>query len=278
MSKITCLVDNAARRSTAFWAEHGLSFCVERGGARLLWDTGQSGEVLRHNLALAGLGPEHFDALALSHAHYDHTGGLAFILRERPGLPLYAHRDLLTPRFSLRDGEYRSIGMGMSPEEVSAQADLRLSAAPQEIFPGLWTSGEIVERSEPEGRSAHHFIRRGDRWLPDPYRDDMSLVLETTEGVVLLCGCCHAGLLNTLAHVRQHFGKPIQAVLGGTHLASAGETYLAHVVSVLQKHYGGMHYYLNHCTGENAFAALWKAFGAERVHAFPAGDEVSFGD
>ncbi len=276
MSRIVALVDNAVRRSTAFWAEHGLSFCVEQGGARLLWDTGQSGDVLRHNLDVAGLNLETCDALALSHAHYDHTGGLPFVLRERPGLPLYAHPEVLTPRFSLREGTYRSIGMGMSSEEVAKQADLRLSAEPQEIFPGLWTSGEIVERPEPEGRSAHHFVRRGDTWLPDPYRDDMSLVLETAGGVVVLCGCCHAGLLNTLAHVRRHFGRPIQAVLGGTHLASAGEEYLAHVIGVLQEEYGGMHYYLNHCTGENAFAALWKVFGAGRVHAFPAGSVVRF--
>ncbi len=276
MSKVICLVDNAARRSTPFWAEHGLSLWIEHRGKRVLFDTGQSGLVLAHNLEVRGLSLATLDAMALSHAHYDHTGGLDFVLDAHPGLAVYAHRDLLQRRYSLREGVYRSIGMALSPAETRARCDLRLSADPQEIVPGLWNSGEIRERPEAEGRSSHHFVRQGETWLADPYRDDLSLVLEVSGGVVLVCGCCHAGLLNTLAHVRRTFQRPIVAVLGGTHLSPLAGESLRHVVEVLEREYGAMHYYLNHCTGEKALATLWGAFGEQRVHAFPAGSEITF--
>ena len=72
----------------------------------------------------------------------------------------------------------------------------------QRLFQALWTTGRIIERTFPEGRSAGHHIREDGEFIPDPYLDDMSLVLKTEEGLVVICGCCHAGILNTLAHVR----------------------------------------------------------------------------
>ena len=275
MKKITCVVDNTVERSSQFWGEHGLAFWIETDQGCALFDTGQSGVVLSHNLEALGLRLQDANALALSHSHYDHTGGLSAVLSQNPGLPVYANADFLRPRYSLRGGEYKSIGLPMPQEKLTQLADLRLNDAPVEVFPGLRTTGEIGGRLEPEGRSAHHVIHHGDGWGPDPYRDDMSLVLDTQEGLVLICGCCHAGLLNTLAHVQRTFQRPIVAVLGGTHLVTADETYLEHVVSVLREHYDLRYLYLNHCTGERAYIALVNAF-ANRVKPCPAGTILTF--
>jgi 7,8-dihydropterin-6-yl-methyl-4-(beta-D-ribofuranosyl)aminobenzene 5'-phosphate synthase len=103
----------------------------------------------------------------------------------------------------------------------------------------------------------------------------MSLVLQAREGLVVVCGCCHAGLLNTLAHVRRVFRRPIVAVLGGTHLLDAGETYLEHIARVLRDSYGSPSLYLNHCTGKRAIITLANAFG-NRVKPCPAGTTLSF--
>ena len=100
-------------------------------------------------------------------------------------------------------------------------------------------------------------------------------MMETQEGLVVVCGCCHAGLLNTLAHVRRAFQRPFAAVIGGTHLADAGEAYLHHVAGVLREVYGSPRLYLNHCTGERAYVALANAFG-ERVKPCPAGTTLTF--
>lgn len=275
MKKIICVVDNTVKRSSHFWGEHGLSFWIDSGEKVVLFDSGQSGSVLIHNLDELGLHSQEVVALSLSHAHYDHSGGLESIIADNPGLPLYAKPDLFRPRFSLQDGDYVDIGMPFNRRQLTQLTDLRLSAEPLEVIPGLWTSGEIIKRNEQEGRSPHHFIPAGEGWQPDPYLDDMSMVIEAKEGLILVCGCCHAGLLNTMAHVRKVFERPITVVMGGSHLVSADDDYLQHVIDVLRKDYHPVRFYLNHCTGERAVIALSNAFG-ELVQPFPVGSQLVF--
>ncbi len=276
MITITCITENTATRGSAFWGEHGLSFLIETRDGRLLFDTGQSPAVLLHNMALLGVSPRDVDVLALSHAHNDHTGGLPAVLAQKPGLPLYANADLGRPRYSRKDGRYQPIGMPLTVEALAHFADLHLSAEPQEALPGVWTTGEIVERPEVEGRSPSHVAPDGDGWKPDPYQDDMSMVVETAEGLVLVLGCCHAGLLNTLAHVTHTFGRAPFVVMGGTHLASADDDQLRHIVEVLQGMSGLQRIYPSHCSGERPYVALSAAFG-ERVQPCPAGTMLRFG-
>ena len=270
MFKITCVVDNNAQENTGLQSEHGLSFWIETEYGNLIFDTGQTSAALALNLGLLSLKIQDAAALALSHAHYDHTGGLDVVLSQNKHLKIYAHSDLFQPRYSLRDGEYHSIGIAITQEELSRRAELHLSREPQEIFPNLWTTGEISPRPEAEGRSAHHFIRVKGEWKPDPYLDDLSLVLKTSAGLVVICGCCHAGLLNTLLHVQKLFSGPIISILGGTHLNSTSEAELHHVTETLETRHPNINLYLNHCTGQKSQVFLANRFGT-RVKAFPAG-------
>ena len=278
MITLRCIVDNTVLRGSALWGEHGVAFWIETPDGNLLFDTGQSGDVLLHNAALMDINFGRCDALALSHAHYDHTGGLeGFFGLSRPGIPLYASPDLFRERFDLKDGQVRSIGLSLSQGDVTRQTHLRLSAEPLEIFSGVWTTGEITARKEFEGRSSQHSIRVGDSWQPDPYQDDFSLVLQTSQGLVVVCGCCHAGLLNTLAHIRRSFSQPVRAIIGGTHLAAVGPEALGRVVAELSERCeGGIpDLYLNHCTGERTISTLAQNFG-EKVNPCPAGTVLMF--
>jgi 7,8-dihydropterin-6-yl-methyl-4-(beta-D-ribofuranosyl)aminobenzene 5'-phosphate synthase len=274
MKKITCVTDNAVQHSSRFWGEHGLSFILETDHGNILFDTGQSEAVLAHNLGLLGDAQRRVTALVLSHAHVDHTGGLAAALALKPGLPLYASPDLFRPRYTLRGDEYKSIGPAMTRDELAQQADLRLTASPVEIVPGVWMIGEIADRPDPEGRSTRHVVPAESGWQPDPYRDDTSLAAETQGGLAVICGCCHAGLLNTLARVHQVFQRPITAIVGGTHLVDADAAHLQHVINVLRDAYGSPRLYLNHCTGERAYVALVNAFG-DQANPFPAGTTLA---
>lgn len=274
MMRITCLVDNAVQARSTLWGEHGLSFLIETQGRRALFDTGAGGPVLLHNLSEAGIPPGSLTALALSHAHYDHTGGLGALLELRPGLPLYAHPDLLRERFSRRGEEVKVVGLRLTEEALRRLAHLRLSATPQEVLPGVWTTGEITDRPEPEGRSSHHCIRSGEGWIPDPYRDDLALVLDSPAGLVLVCGCCHAGLLNTVVHVRRTFGQDPVAILGGAHLINADQAHLHRIVEMLHP-LGPPALFLNHCTGQAAYVTLAQALG-EKVAPCPAGTVLEF--
>jgi len=270
--KVTCVVDNAVQRSSPFWGEHGLAFLIEAEGCRVLFDTGQSGTVLLYNLEMLNVNSTTIDALAISHDHYDHTGGLPGLLDQvRPGIPLYANLDLFRERYSRREGELQTIGTFQSEKDLTACLTLELSQTPQKIIPNLWTTGEIVERPEPEGRSAHHFILEGDVLVPDPYKDDLALVLEVDDGLLLFCGCCHAGLLNTLAHVERTFGGSIVGIAGGLHLTGVSADELQHVVDVLSSMPVLKRVYPNHCTGEVAFVTLTQRLGAHVIRPCPAG-------
>ena len=272
--RVICIVDNAVQPGSRFWGEHGLSFLIETEHGRVLFDTGQSGTVLLHNLQVAGVEPTSIAAVVLSHAHYDHTGGLNALLPQTGKVPLYAHPDLFRERFAQRQTEIEKIGPPMGREELTARVDLRLSDQPQQILPGVYTTGEIASRLEPEGRSPRHLIREGDGWIADPYRDDMSIVLRVRQGLVLVCGCCHAGLLNTLKHVRATFDGQLIAVLGGMHLGDLKDEQMRHIVQTLHD-YDTPRLYPNHCTGERAYVALANAFGA-RVVLCSAGTQLTF--
>ncbi len=275
--KITCIVDNAVRFGSRLWGEHGLAFLIETEAGRVLFDTGQSGAVLLHNLTVLGVDPATIDALAISHAHYDHTGGLPALLeRTRIGLPLYANPDLFRERFVRRGERVEPIGLPLAREVLEARTVLHLNATPQQILPRVWTTGEIALRPEPVGGSSHHLVREGGGWAPDTYQDDMALVVETDAGLLLLCGCCHAGLLNTLAHVQHVFERPIVTVAGGTHLVSASADHLRRVGQVLVEMKSVQRVYLNHCSGETALFSLSLMLVPDIVYPCPGGTVLGF--
>jgi len=270
--RLICIVDNSAQRASNLWAEHGLAFLIESGGKRVLFDTGQSGTILLHNLEVLNIEPATIDALALSHAHNDHAGGLAKLLDHLcPGIPLYAHTDIFRKRYSKKNGEIHDKTFSTTRQALEAQFHLHLSDKPVEIIPGVWTTGGITERPEPEGRSADHLMREGDDLVRDAYRDDMALVLQTGGETSLLCGCCHAGLLNTIAHVKRVFDSPIAVIAGGLHLTTTTVEELQHAGDVLSSMPNLRGVYPSHCSGEGAFVTLSNVLGQSIVQPCPAG-------
>lgn len=276
--KITCVVDNQTLEGSEFQHEHGLSLWIETDDGCVLFDTGQTAEVLSHNLKLLTISPAQVKQVALSHAHYDHTGGLSVILDNGNHPTIFSISDLFQPRFALRKNDLESfIGIDFSREQLAELADLRLSDKPVEILPGLWTTGLIANREEPQGINLNHFIFSEGKRVPDPYLDDMSLVRQTNSGLILICGCCHAGLLNTIIHVQQHFTGTINAIIGGIHLKPASDETIDYVIKRLKTIAPDAVYYLNHCTGQNAFEKFADAFNGQ-VKRFPAGMRLDFNE
>jgi len=272
MHDIICVVNDTVQRSRGLRAEHGQSFWITTEAGAVLLDTGQSGGVLRHNLGTLALDPQILQALAISHAHYDHTGGLpALAERLAPSLPLYANADLLRARFAQRDDEWRSIGLPVTEDWLRAHFSLHLDDVPQPVAPGVWTTGAITARPHPQGRSLHHVVYNGAGYIADPYRDDLSLVIEVKQGLLLLCGCCHAGLLNTLEHVQRTFARPIVAIVGGTHLGNANASTLNVIAQTIAEWGTVRRIYLNHCSGERAYHTLLHRLGDDVVRPCPAG-------
>jgi len=275
MGKIICVTDNAAATGSRLKTEHGVAFWITTDSGNVLFDTGASAETLAANLDQLGLPIAEIDAMAFSHSHYDHTGGIEAILSEKAGIPIYANADIFRPKYSKHDGNYDASGFARQQDDYTRRADWHMNDALTEIVDDLWTTGRIVEREFPEGRSAGHFIRMEGDFVPDPYLDDMSLVLKTAQGLVLICGCCHAGILNTLAHVRSHFEGEIVSVIGGIHLMVAEKPMIDKVINTLREIAPNARYWLNHCTGNDAQKAFAAAFG-DQAHHFKAGESILF--
>ncbi|MGC9505841.1 MBL fold metallo-hydrolase [Baaleninema sp.] len=254
--EITVLVENTAW-GRGLLGEHGLSWWIEADGHRILFDTGQ-GYVLKHNAEWLQLPLDSLDAIALSHGHDDHAGGLSQVLSicgDR--IDLYVHPESFKPKYSPR-GEISA--PLRDPEELQRRVKrLVVTADPTEIVPGVWLTG-TVPRNHPLEDTGGQFWNDAEHQQVDELLDDRTLFVETPKGIVVVLGCAHAGIINILDDIRELTQSSIYAVMGGMHLLRASEERLAATVETLSQ-YDIQHIGANHCTGTKAVARLWEHFG-----------------
>jgi 7,8-dihydropterin-6-yl-methyl-4-(beta-D-ribofuranosyl)aminobenzene 5'-phosphate synthase len=271
---ITILTDNTAQ-GMGLLGEHGLSFWIETPATCVLFDTGQ-GLALPHNANALGVDLNCADAIVLSHGHYDHTSGLPYVFSCAPRARLFLHPSSLTSRFSRREGASREIGMTENVREAvnERKASITWTTEPTEIAHGLFVTGPIPRRSTFEDTGGPFFLDP-DGNMPDPIEDDQAMWIETRVGVVVLLGCAHSGVVNTLDHIQQQTGRtPIRAIVGGMHLGSASDERMARTIeSLSQLNIGGV--WPCHCTGAAATARLMAAFG-DRCHSCNVGTRIEF--
>ncbi len=272
--ELTILADNRAR--PGLLAEHGLSMWLEVAGRRLLLDTGD-GPALAHNAPALGVPLQAADALVLSHGHDDHCGGLPFVVEQARALRVVCHPEARRERFSVRAGAAESIGMPEAARralEGLGPARREFLTQPLELAPGVGLTGPIPRRTPFEDTGGPFFLdARGEE--PDPLEDDLALWVRTRQGLVVLVGCSHAGVVNTLEHARALSGTSrIRAVLGGFHLRRASEERLARTAAAL----GELAPELVvpcHCSGERIVEELGRTLGA-RVRQGEAGARFTF--
>jgi len=258
--RITVLADDCVA-SPHLLAEHGLSILIEAEGRRILFDTGQ-GKVLRGNANALGVPLSGLDAVVLSHGHYDHTGGLAVLLREHTPAALFLHPAALQPKYAKSDAPPpRSIGIPELSRQALSAVDARIvwTRCATRIVPGIWCTGEIprLPANEPAGTG---FFLDADCREPDPLRDDQAIFIETKLGLVLITGCAHAGIVNTLDHVSALTGRnDIHTLVGGLHLGRASEKQLEASADAIGKR-NIRNLAPCHCTGMNAHAHLRAKF------------------
>ncbi len=234
--QVTVVCDNHAHGDLQ--AEHGLAFWIQSTADCLLFDTG-SGETLLPNAASLGIPLGECQRVVLSHGHYDHSGGLARLWQLGVHCPVLAHPDALLPRYSRHpDKPVRSIGM---PTPIVTQlwqlpTQLRQwSTSPRWLDSWWGTSGEIP-RQEPLEDVGGPFFLDAEGCAPDLIEDDLALWLNTPRGLVIVLGCCHSGLINTITHIRRVTGiEKVAGILGGLHLLHAKEPRLAHTLDFLRQ-------------------------------------------
>jgi len=268
--RVYVLVEDYSGYESPFLAQHGVSFLIEADGRRILFDAGQSAEPILHNMRLLGIEPASIDYVFLSHCHYDHTGGLLGILRAiGRRVPVIAHPSIFRRHFITRP-YLREVGVPFGREEVEELADLYLTADPLPITGSVLSTGEIAEREDFERAELEVYTIENGRVVRDELMDDMSLIAKTPEGLVVVSGCSHAGIVSIVKHAIRLTGEErVRAVIGGFHLIEASDERIKRTVGEFLR-LGVEEVYTGHCTGLRAEAAFLEAYG-ERFHRLHSG-------
>jgi 7,8-dihydropterin-6-yl-methyl-4-(beta-D-ribofuranosyl)aminobenzene 5'-phosphate synthase len=275
--RITTLVDNSVSLSASgLIGEHGLSYLIESQDHTILFDTGQQ-VALSHNAAKLNIDLRRIDAVVLSHGHYDHTGGLNHLLEMNTSFSLYAHPDVFATKLrSVEKEKYKKIGIPIKRAALeNTDVQLVLTDSTCEIAPGISTSGEIPLENDFESIEPDFFIEQEGRIMPDTLADDQALILDTQNGLVVLLGCSHRGVINTLNQVVKLTGKHnIHAMIGGLHLGKASDAKLNKIMD----HLAGFSLEkigVSHCTGTKAMLTLFNTF-KDSVFVNTVGSVISF--
>jgi len=266
-AKITILSTTRAEVGTGEW---GFSALVEVDDTRILFDTGAGPRTVLDNAAALGIDLSTVDTVVVSHHHNDHVGGLVTLretLRdEHPNAlaTVHAARGIFTPRRF--DG----------PAQVNAMLGIRerlpdvtfvVHDGPTELAPGVWLTGPVPRRHDERNWTPKRHVEVDGAWVEDTLTESQSLILDTEQGLVVLSGCGHAGIVNAIDHARAEIrDAPVHAAIGGFHLQQAHDQHLRWTAEQLARvDLGSM--LGAHCTGDEAVARFrdWLQLGPQHA-------------
>ena len=259
---LTILVDNIVPGKSETLAEHGFSVYLETSKGNFLFDTGR-GKAIIHNAVECKKDLKRLKKVILSHGHADHTGGLPEVLRFHDQIDVLGHPDIFISRFRM-DGsgnrKYSGIPYAKGYLEKKG-ARFVFNTGSVEIENGIYLTGEVPRTTKFEAADMkNRFAERMGEIVPEVISDDQAMVIKTKEGILIILGCAHSGVINTINHaVKITNVDTIFGIVGGTHLGFSKEAQLKETIEVL-KTYQIQNLIPAHCTGLSASIRLREHF------------------
>jgi 7,8-dihydropterin-6-yl-methyl-4-(beta-D-ribofuranosyl)aminobenzene 5'-phosphate synthase len=259
-AQMTVLYDAFGKTST-LQKDWGYAALVEYGGKRILFDTGNNPDILAQNAKDIDLSK--LDFVVLSHRHGDHMGGLTYLLKVNPKVKIYAPKE----GFGVYGSELPSTFYRRDPSLPVEQR--YFNGAPPEImrFGAAWPGAnfQLVDKTTEVAPDIHLIALVSDKPGTLELRE-LSLALNTADGMVIVVGCSHPGL-DKIAEAASAINPRIHFIAGGFHLVVASDPDIEKIVTALHDKFKVEYIAPGHCTGEPAFTALRKAFGDRYVYA-----------
>lgn len=279
--KITVLVTNVAGDPHLGDGEWGYSALVEVDGHKILYDTGASSDMVLKNAKALHIDLSDVEDVVLSHNHWDHVGGLMTLRREfaktNPRAMSRAHvgAAIFEPRLNEAGEDQNGLRL-IKAEYLATGGVFIVHDKPTELYPGVWLTGPVPRPNEEKNWSPGLWLMTAQGRVEDNVPEDSALVFDTNEGIVVLTGCGHAGIVNIVEYARIIAGnKPLLAVIGGLHLFNASDQTLAWTGAKL-KSYRIENLLAGHCTGIEATYRLRESTGLSRKTAVVSAAGSSF--
>ncbi len=263
--------------------EWGFAAYIEADGRRFLFDTGGRPETVRQNAAELKVDLAQVDQMLLSHFHGDHNAGLLTLRREAAkqrasalGTCYVGEGIFLPRRRSQLDERESNDALLIKPQYEALGGKFVTVAKPTPIFPGAWLTGPVPRPYPERNWSGTGQMKTAQGWVEDNLPEDMSLAFDTAAGWVVVSGCGHSGIINTLEHIRKSIRTaPIHAAIGGFHLFPASDATLDWTGGKL-KEFGLENLLGAHCTGIEAVYHLRQQLGLKRANCVVGAVGASF--
>jgi 7,8-dihydropterin-6-yl-methyl-4-(beta-D-ribofuranosyl)aminobenzene 5'-phosphate synthase len=279
--KITVLVTNVAGDPRAGDGEWGYSALVEVAGHKILYDTGASADMVLKNARVLHIDLSDVEDVVLSHNHYDHVGGLMTLRREfaktnpRAMSRVHVGARIFEPRLD-ESGEDQNGLRLIRAEYLATGGEFIVHDKPTELFPGVWFTGPVPRPNPERNWNSGLWLATAQGRVEDNVPEDSELVFNANDGIVILTGCGHAGIVNIAQYARTIAGdKPLLAVIGGLHLFAASDQTLAWTGAKLRS-YRLENLLAGHCTGIEATYRLRESTGLTRKTAVVSAAGSSF--
>lgn len=256
MVKITILIDNNAPEGTKLVAEHGFSALIEDHGKKLLFDAGASNSFLA-NAHQLGIDLSDVTTLIISHAHWDHSGGVIDFVAQWKARQksLYVGQHFFQKHYSVRT----SLVESGAPFDCSYLEQEKVAVhychSIEQITPHCFVVSGFERSNTIEKANERFVIQHGKEVIVDEFSDECALVVKQNEELNLLVGCAHIGILNMVEHIEKQFGLPVVGVYGGIHLMDSSRDYITTILehlAMLKVNSLG----LCHCSGEEVHTIL----------------------
>lgn len=259
--KITTLIENNADFNSYLYSEHGLSLYIEADGINIIFDTGQS-DMFIENAKKLNINLKQSNYVILSHGHYDHSGGFTSLVKEiGNSFKLIISDEFFNRKFSCKDNSYKFNGNTFDKTFINdnnIEVDY-INEDTHYISENIIVFSNFKKETKFEKLNNRFFIEQEGKFIKDTFLDEIAVAIKQKDGLLVILGCSHIGVVNILQTIMQRMNMPIYGIIGGTHLIEADEQRLMETINYFKeidiKFIG-----VSHCTGGKAIESLKNEF------------------